>query len=91
MEADYVVFVAESWTIKPEDTDEFMKNREKYRQVSDFPRCLECVLFTIETTTTLKMGMAPILEGRVMGDVEWKQADTVETRFQFLGPKPVMN
>jgi hypothetical protein len=90
--ADYVIFVSESWTIKPEDAPEFMANRDKYRSVSDFPKCFEVVMFSIETPTSMRMGMAPILEGREMGEIKWHQPDQSEGRFSnFLGKKPTLN
>jgi len=92
MNAEFVVFVAESWTMDSGDAPDFMKNRDKYPDVHSYPKSYECVMFSIETATSIQMGRAKILEGRVMGDIEWMRSDGSEGRFtNFLGKKPTMN
>lgn len=75
LDVDYVVFAAESWTLPPEHADEYMKNMDKYRGVSNHPNRVEVYYITVETRDknycvsiplrekTLKMDEKTVLDG----------------------------
>lgn len=92
MQATFVLFIAESWSLSdPEAALDYMNNRDKYKSVSDHPKAVEIVAFTLETLKEGDfMGIAPIGAGRVLGDVRWMENPDVEGRFtKFMGDKPV--
>lgn len=89
MRATYIMFVSETWMVKPDFADEFMRNRDKYPSVADFPHKLEKVYISIETESANYSGMADILPDREMGDVKWSRPNDVTGRFtNLLGQKP---
>jgi hypothetical protein len=87
LQADFVVFLSETWTLSPEDGKDFMENRHKYRSVSEHPRKKEAVTLMLETRFEVKMGMAEILPGREMGEIKWITPDSATGRFTNLLPK----
>lgn len=91
MKAEFILFVSESWTIRDQEAArEFQNDRRKYPSVKDHPKAVEVVMFTLETQTGARVGLAEILPGRVMGEVIWQPKEMhMEGRFSnLLGPKP---
>jgi hypothetical protein len=92
-EADFVIFVSESWTVPQEHVKEFMDNRDKYPSVESFPHRAEMVMISVETGTTTWLGkcsLSGVQGDRIVGEPEFFKADRYEGRFaQFLGPKVV--
>jgi len=91
MRATYIMFVSETWMVPPGRADEFMRNRDKYPSVSDFPGKLEKLYISIETESANYTGLADILPGREIGEIKWNKPNDVSGRFaNLLGHKPVM-
>jgi hypothetical protein len=61
MDADYILMVAESWTIPQEYVKDFMENRDKYPEVASHPHKKECVMFNYESHQECRMGMSDII------------------------------
>lgn len=60
--ASHLLFLSESWTLSQDDTEEYMKNMEKYNfSLDNHPRKKECVHFTFEDAKGATLGMAMIL------------------------------
>lgn len=97
MDATYVLFLSESWSLEGDAAKDFYENRSKYSQVADHPERIEVVTIFIEHlvpsaihwAVNSRMGMAKILEGRKMGPITWTQEGTrLEGRFSgFILPK----
>jgi len=85
--AEFVLFIAESWTIKDQDAArEYMENMDAYNGVSSHPKAVEVVTFMLETKNKAWMAVTDILPDREMGAVEWKESSMVEGRFSgFFG------
>lgn len=94
MKADFILFVSESYVLRdPVAAQEYLDNREKYEySVSKHPKAEEVVMFMLETGTSHTTGLAPVLAGRVMGDVEWTSMPGTSGRFaNLLGKKPTIH
>lgn len=91
-DADFVLFIAESWTIKDQvAVREYMENRDMYSSMSEHPKAIEVVVFALETKTRNWQAMADILPNRVLGAIEWRESEKLEGRFvNLLGDKPVL-
>lgn len=95
IDADFVVFVTESWTIAPEHSEEFMLGirNGKYKRVSDHPKRQEIVSFIIETRLSDCVGIAKIETrsdgSKTFGEVEMKEGENSGRFTHFLGPKAV--
>jgi len=90
--ADAVITVTESWSLDGDGAMDYMKNRSKYRSVSEHPLAFEVVSFAIETHESEYGGFSKILPGREMGEPEFIRSTHTEGRFtRFLGPRLVKN
>lgn len=90
-DADCVVMITEAWTLSQEDAQDFMKNRSKYRFVSEHPRKIEAVCFSIETNDAYYSGVAPILEGREIKNPEITKMTGSSGRFTKFLEKRMAN
>lgn len=90
-DADFILFVAESWTIKDQAAaKEYLKNRSDYgHDMSSHPKAVEVVMFQLETRTRCWHAVADILQDRTLGEVKWVQPTKMEGRFSnLMGEKP---
>ncbi len=75
-EADMVVFLTESWSVRQPDMDHFMEWRRKRilngsnPQIADYPHRIEVVNFSIETLDGIFGGSSEIKAGREIADPE---------------------
>ncbi len=94
MKADFVLFIAESLTIKDQiAAKEFMNNRAIYPEgLRGHPKAVDVVIFMLETQTRAWLGMAEILPGREMSAVDWKESPNMGGTFaNLMGEKPTVN
>jgi hypothetical protein len=92
--ADFVMFVAESWSVGADKADEFKKGLEegKWKNVAGCPFRTEIVSFMVETKASDKMGYAEIktVNGKkTFGEVEFTESQSSGRFTHFLGPKAV--
>lgn len=89
-DADFILFISECWTLQGDEeaSKEYMANRGRYPNgLADHPKRKECVMVDLQTHDGTKIGMAPILPGRVMGDISWPDDYTrIAGRFANLLP-----
>lgn len=91
--ADFVLFVAESYTIKDQAAvKEFLANRDKYPSLSEHPQAIEVVVFSLETHSGRHIGMAEIAKDRALQEIKWSDNTTkTEGRFACLLPNKVIH
>ena len=90
-QADYVVFVSESWTVPSEHIEEFTNNRDKYPEVASFPKKSEVVMIMVDTKTSNWIGMCEIYKGRKLGKPKFMKSHSAEGRFSNFLPKVLVN
>jgi len=91
MDAAFVLFVAESVALHVQE-DELEKIKNNYSSIIDHPDAVEVVSFILETKQKRWLGTANIIEGRIMGEVEWKDGYDSTGRFtNLLSPDPTLH
>lgn len=90
-DADCVVMIIEGWTLSGDDAEDFMKNRHKYKNVSDHPRSFEAVTFSIETNDAFYACESRILPGREIKNPEITKMSSSEGLFSNLLEKRTVN
>jgi hypothetical protein len=77
-DAEFILFISECWTLAgdKEATEEYMNHRERFPNgLADHPKRREAILVNLHTHDGVRLGMADILPGRVMGEVNWHESD----------------
>lgn len=90
MDIDCVLMITECYTLSQEDAKEFMENPAKFGSVSNHPRKIEAVSFTIETNEGCYSGLSPI-ENREIRDPEIIELEKLGGRFSDLLEKRLAN
>lgn len=91
LDADFVLFIAESYSLKNEDAQDYIDNRQKYGSASNHPNAKEVVMFRLETKDKVWSAMADILPGREMGSIKWAETPLADGRFSnFFQKKQTM-
>lgn len=88
MDADSLVFVSESWAVRPEDAKEFMENRDKYPNVRDFPKRIDVLSLLIESNFGNFHGSIETTGRKVTGTLHFQRTDKSTGIFSNLLPPP---
>lgn len=87
-DADFVVFVAESWTLaidgqSPGEAEKTYRDWQKSgKSLADHPRRREVVMVTYEDRYgATRLGMLTVRPDRTLAPIEWSEADTNAGRF----------
>lgn len=89
--AEFIIFVSEEWSVKPEDQEDFFKGRKegRWRYISEYPKKIEVVFVQVETETKMFMGGTEISKDRTLVSEIKMSASEVSGRFaNLLGKKP---
>jgi len=91
--ADFIIFAAESWTVPPEFTEDYMKNQHKYKGVSTYPHRQEAVMISVETKDKVWSSICLISrekDGVKLTPPEFTEVNASQGRFShLLGPRIV--
>lgn len=89
--AEFIIFVTEAWSVKPEDQDDFFKGRKegRWRYISEYPKKIEVVFVQVETETKMFSGGTEISKDRkLVREIKMSESNN-EGRFaNLLGKKP---
>lgn len=91
MSADFIIFISESWSIRQEDTKEFMDNRDKYPSVESFPKRISIIAFMVESHYGCYIATA-MIEGEAVGELKFSPAPAeMRGRFTHLLPPKLVH
>ena len=82
-----LAFVSESWMVDTDYAQEFMDNRDKYPNVSDFPHKHDIVMIMYEGPDGNAFGRATVFQDRSIGEIEWIKSTGMDGRFANLLPR----